>query len=232
MISELYFILKDLFLRSYCNYTQAILFENITEEEINEVETFVRDEMFNIILENGNATSIDATGAVIIDKKQMIEYFGDVYAMKPEKFRFQPGDRKFIKLIQQTITKTIEKKGRKRAMKHFGYTNEPPKKKFKGNENTDTECTKADINLASEMKANWVELVLCKLKSFAVPHNFINMFNESFVSVDTSGEKILKGGIVCVVCAMQKVSSQKKSNQIMCFVEINPVDCHGSYQIS
>lgn len=72
-------------------------------------------------------------------------------------------------------------------------------------------------NLASEMKAKLVELVLCKLKSFAVPHNFINMFNESFVSVDTSGEKILKGGIVCVVCyAESKQPKEIKPNNVFC----------------
>lgn len=198
-----------MFLCSYCNYTQAILFEHITEDDINEVEAFVRDEMLSIIYESSD--ELDADGNSKVDKQKMIDHFGELYALKPNQFRFQPGDRKFIKLIQQSITKTIEKKGRKKAMQHFGYTYEPPKKKML------KDIESVDTDLANTMKTRLFEQILDKLKSFAVPQNFIDMFNDSFVSIDTGEGKISKGGVVCVVCyAESEQPNEIKPNHVYC----------------
>lgn len=226
--SDLFCILKNLFLCSYCNYTQAILFEHITEDEITEVEAFVRNEMLNVILDNEE--SIDENGDTKVNKQKMIEYFGELYALKPEQFRFQPGDRKFIKLIQQTITTTIEKKGRKRAMQHFGYKCKPPAKKMlkdnqSGHSNTDDtkcataddECTTVDIDLKKKMKAKLFDSILDKLKTFKIPQNLIEMFNDSFISVYVGEDGMVKGDVVCVVCHAKKVQPKKnKPNHVYC----------------
>lgn len=105
-----------------------VLFEHITEEEIKEVEAFVRNEMLELITTK-NAENVDSNGSLFVDHKELVEHFGELYALKPTDFRFQPGDRKFIKLIQETIQTAIEKKGRKRAMQHFGYRQQRTKKK-------------------------------------------------------------------------------------------------------
>lgn len=175
----------------------------------------------------------DLNGNAKIDKKKLIEYFGELYALKPEKFRFQPGDRKFIKLIQQTITKTIETKGRKKAMQHFGCKYEPPKKKMlkdnqNGHSNTgDTKCTTANIecitantdltDLANEMKAKLFKQILDKLKTFAVPKKIIDIFNETFISVNTEDNEISEGNVVCVVCYAESKNPHKiKPTHVYC----------------
>lgn len=174
----------------------------MTEEDINEVEAFVRNEMSDIVFAN-NEEKDDGSTAVVVQKQKMIDHFGELYALQPEKFRFQPGDRKFIKLIQQTVTEAIEEKGRKRAMQHFGYKCAPSKRTAlnenqNGHINTDNAiCSATDADLVIEMKSKLFVLALAKLKTLAAPNNYIDVFTDSFVSVDTTDSQILQGGIVC-----------------------------------
>lgn len=89
-------------------------------------------------------------------------------------------------------------------MQHFGYKNEPEKKKIKCNENLhgkNTHEKKMGTDLEKQMKTKLVELILNKLKSFAVPHHLIDMFNESFVTVETRENTIEKGDrMYCLLC--------------------------------
>lgn len=183
--------------------------------------------MFDLILTKNAGNSINSNGDVIVDQNELIEHFGELYALKPNDFRFQPGDRKFINLIQQTIMNTIEKKGRKRAMQHFGYKHELPEKKKKKDNTDTTDLTQSgktkikdntdDTDLAQTMKTQLIKQIRNKLITCSIPNNLIEMFNESFVTVETQGNKIVKGGVVCVVCyAKSKQPKKIKPNNVHC----------------
>lgn len=194
---------------SYCNYTQAILFEHITEDDINEVEAFVRNEMLDIILANNGENNDNKI-------KLMEDYFGELYASRPALFRFQLGDRKFIKLIQRTVTETIEKKGRKRAMQHFAPKKcaAPKKKKFTENQygQSDTDdaiCSAADVDLVNEMKSKLFGLIMAKLKTLAAPTNCIDVSTDSFVTVHTTDSQMLRGDVVCPMCYVKNRQPRK-----------------------
>lgn len=210
--------MRKLFSYSYCNYTQAILFESLTEEEIKEVEAFVRNEMLDHILAK-NADNLDSNGSVIVPHQELVECFGELYALKPGDFRFQPGDLKFINLIQQTITMAIEQKGRKKAMQHFGYKQHRSKKEEKKSNETEhggsnnTKCITASTDMANKMKTKLFEQIADKLKAFAVPNQQIEMFDDSFISVKTHENKIVSGRVECIVCHAKK-NQQKKTNPI------------------
>lgn len=173
--------------------------------------------MLDLIIAKNSGESVDSNGSAIVGEQQMIEHFGEMYALKPNDFRFQLGDRKFIKLIIQTITNTIEKKGRKKAMQHFGYKDKLPRKKnIKCNKNEHT--AKMDLQMDSNtndshsekiMRAKLIKQISNKLKELAVPHHFIDMFNESFVTFETRENTIVNAGVICVVCHAKNVQSKK-----------------------
>lgn len=173
-----------------------------------EVEAFVRTEMLNLILMQSANTS-NSDDVVTVDKNEMIEHFGELYALKPNEFRFQPGDRKFIKLMHETITSAIEKKGRKRAMQHFGYRKEAPQmKKMKCNEIGLRNTTNSDNE--QSMKSKLIELISSKLKAFGVRKDLIDTFNESFVTVESIGSDTVRGSVMCVVCDSEIERAKKK----------------------
>lgn len=197
---------------SYCGFNNAILFENITEEDICSVEKFVREELLEVISTNAEATA--NADEFVMDEKQLIENFGQLYAMNPEKFRFQAGDRKFIQLVRDHIRCEIEKKGRKRALCHFAY-GQPNKKKQKDNEGKEVEN---DINSTkSSLKTKLTEQILRKMKMFAVPQSILDVFNESFVNVNVCENRDITGTVICVVCHTQSEHPENiKPKNVFC----------------
>lgn len=83
------------------------MFEDITEHDIGVVEHFVRDELVDFVESNPDN-----------GKQCMTDYFCEFYARCPRKFRFLPGDVKFIQKIRQHIH-DLKKKVLKKAFKHF-----------------------------------------------------------------------------------------------------------------
>lgn len=101
----------------FCGYGNVLLFKDISEEDINIVESFVRDELYEIISSNAEK-SIDADH-VLLEEKQLIDYFGELYALSPGKFRFQSGDKKLIQMVINHVQSIFEKKGTKKTFEHF-----------------------------------------------------------------------------------------------------------------
>lgn len=204
---------------SYCGFGNALLFEAIDEDDISAVENFARDELLQIISENAESTN--DTDDLIIQKEQLIENFGELYALKPQKFRFLPGDRKFIQLVKNNIRDQIKKKGRKRAMNHFGFRAE---KKKKENQKSQTECdlsidNDSDINCIDSISALKTKLhkqILENLTKCGVHQCMKDIFNESFVRVSIDNAKIT-GYVICVVCYVQSENPKNvKPKNVFC----------------
>lgn len=204
---------------SCCNFSEAILFESITDDDIEAVENFVRNDLLDIVLMKIGENTGD-TKTPTVDRKVMTDHFGHLYALQPHNFRFQLGDKKFIHLIKQTVLKTIEKKGRKRAMEHFGHKEKQSKKRKLNRVENDSlsakvEDTKRTTN--DELKAKLFANISDKLKTFAIPSHIREMFNESFVTVELNENNNVEGKIVCIVCYAESEQPESVSpNHVYC----------------
>lgn len=187
------------------------MFERINEADICAVETFVREDLLDIISTKAENSADEA----VVEHQQLIDNFGELYTLNPSKFRFQPGDKKFIQLVIDHIRSEILKKGRKRALRHFGYTTEPQKKiKL-----TIDESLKEDNDTFSDsaLKTKLFNQILQKLKVFSVPESILNFFNETFIIVNISENNTITGDVTCVVChAQNKRSTKIKPKKVYC----------------
>lgn len=71
-----------------------MLFKDLTEKDIEDVETTVRQ---RLLLNLKSKKQFD------VSESNMIKYFGDIYYSSPDHFKFQLGDRKIIRLMQSHI---------------------------------------------------------------------------------------------------------------------------------
>lgn len=203
-----------LFKRSYCGYNNVTSFETIDENDIREVEKFVREELLDFLKTNASSTNADQNS---LGKQQMIDHFGEFYAHCPSKFRFLPGDRKFIQNIQKHVHYIVNEKGPKKAFKHFSN-------KINGTEltkHTNDKVKKCDEMESSEftdngLKTKLYSLILDKLNELGVPLSTTTAFNESFISIANKNDKIT-GNVICIVCHLQSEDIENvRPKQVYC----------------
>lgn len=211
------------FSSSYCGFGNAFLFEQISEEDISAVEKFVREDLLDLISRNAEQ-SLNAEN-ILLDDEQMVENFGELYKGCPTKFRFQPGDRKFVLLIRDHIQREIGKKGRKKAMQHFGrQIDQKKKKKHKlDDEKLDkTVSSECDVEEIRDLKLKLLTQMVEKFKSFAVPQCMIDIFDETFVKVHVSKDKKIIGDVICVVRHAESEHPEKiKPKSVFCQTKRN-----------
>lgn len=198
---------------SNCGFNNAILFERISEHDICAVENFVREELLDIIKSNSEVTA--GADDVLLEDQLLKDNFGELYMLNPSKFRFQAGDRKFIQLVIDHIRLEIKKKGRKRALHHFGYKIDQPKKaKLTINKIVEgSDCT----DLFDMLKTKLFDQVLQKLKAHYVPESILNIFDKSFVKVDISENNDITGDVTCIVCYAQSEDPESiKPKSVFC----------------
>lgn len=225
---------------SYCGYANAVLFEKLDDNDINAVEEFVRNDLLDILLDDEQP--VDGS-EVLLDDEQMKNYFGELYASSPSKFRFMPGDRKFIKLIQNQIQLDIKKKGRKRALSC--YTDESVhaqklRRKRLINVKTENE-TKTDPSIDSGEVGNsdlgTIDMLATmlytriqnKLAQLRFPPSTLTEFNKTFVSVVKNVDGNIDASVVCFACYLQ---SETKENVHQCSVFLRTRNGKQSWVIS
>lgn len=81
-------------------------FGQITASQIDGVEKFVRESMQDYLIrktaEKINETDKDIETHyedVLLSDDLLVEHFGEIYALQPMEFRFQPGDRLLIEQL-------------------------------------------------------------------------------------------------------------------------------------
>lgn len=201
-----------LFECSYCGFNNATSFETIDENDIREVEKFVREELDKFIKTNADSTNANKNEH---DEQYMIKHFGQFYAQCPEQFRFLPGDRKIIQKIRDHIHDVINKKGRKKAFQHFNDKSNRFKAMQHSNEVSDQiTCSSTFAN--DEMKTKLYNLVSSKLIEFDVPLSTRSVFDESFITIANENNKTT-GEVICVVCHVQSKNPENiKPKQVYC----------------
>lgn len=71
-----------------------MLFKDLTEKDIEDVETAVRQ---RLLLNLKSKKHFDES------ESNMIKYFGDIYASSPDQFKFQLGDKKIIRIMHSYV---------------------------------------------------------------------------------------------------------------------------------
>lgn len=75
------------------------MFEQLTDEDIDEVQRFVRERFLTILK---SRKTFDES------ESNMTKYFGPEFASCPDQFKFQIGDLKLIKIIQSHVKKELQ----------------------------------------------------------------------------------------------------------------------------
>lgn len=189
------------------------MFEKINDHDITEVEKFVREELLDILASNAEVS--ENADVSVMDQQQLIDNFGELFMLNPQKFRFLPGDRKFIQLIGDHIRSEITRKGRKRALRHFGYEIERSKKsKIETDEIKENEIE--SIASQDDLKSKLFNQIRHQLKTLAVPESILDMFDETLVTLVNVGGKI-SGHVICIVCHLQsKDPATIKPHKVFC----------------
>lgn len=180
------------------------------------------------ILTTNAEQSVNADEA-LLDDEQLKQYFGELFASNPSKFRFLPGDRKFIQLVKDLIQRDIQKKGRKRALNRFGdKSKHPQKKNRKSSKNTagencsfsegDCKEESADsLNSVHMLKTMLYTYVQEKLSKLGIPSSVLSVFVKSFVSAVKNDDGTICGDVICVVCYAQSDTPEKvKPKSVFC----------------
>lgn len=75
------------------------MFQRINDEDILEVEQFVRERLLTILK---SKKTFDG------NEQNMEKYFGTNYATRPDEFKFEIGDKKLIKIIQSLVNREMQ----------------------------------------------------------------------------------------------------------------------------
>lgn len=190
-------------------------FESIDEDDICAVEKFVREELEDFIKKNADFPNADECS---LQKQQLIEHFGEFYAQYPKKFRFLPGDRKFIHKIQKHIHDVVNKKGRKKGFQHFSNkNNQLTSQAVKHTNELNKSGQIADSTFTDDgLKTKLFNLISDKLVESGVPLSMREIFDETFISIANENNK-LTGNVICVVCYVKSKNPESvKPKQVYC----------------
>lgn len=195
---------------SYCGFNNVTSFETIDDDDIGAVENFVREDLEDFIKSNEN---FKTNGK---ENQHMVEHFGEFYAQCPKKFRFLPGDLKFIKKIKEHIHDVVNKKGRKKAYQHFSNeTNRTKNAEYTVEVNQNDQITGSKF-IDNGLKKKLYDLISNKLVEFNVHPSTREIFDESFISIENKNNRTT-GNIICVVCHVQKKDSEHaKPKHVYC----------------
>lgn len=176
------------------------------------MEKFVREELEDFVNANADGTSDD-----VKNQRMMIEHFGEFYAKCPKKFRFLPGDRKFVQMIQNHIHGVVEKKGRKRAFQHFSSkVSRKDAIKYTSDKMNENDRLMDSKSINAGLKTKLYNLISDKLIELGVPLSTITLFDESFIQIAEENDKIT-GNVLCVACHLEsKHPESVKPKQVFC----------------
>lgn len=166
------------------NHGNVISIQNISDEDISAMERTVKDELDSWLVEN----TID---------KNLTEYFGEIYASKPDKFKFFSGNIKMIKRLSSHVEKTVAKEG-------YDY--------FKGifTSGADTQCRRASFESEVDKK----EDLFNKISDCLQPYGsdvVSRLTKEKIILKNENGS--LRGAVHCVLCESEDKNVNKRKRK-------------------
>lgn len=166
-------------------YGNAIELQELTDENIADIENKVKQRMLSVLEAEHNEVS----------KELRINWFGRFYWNTPEDFEFLSGEKKLIKRMINHIKENMSSGGKRSKI----YT----KKKAEPicMPATNTKKTEPCVDSETEKKIlfNKVNVMIQKMKIIDDDSSELYQFDISMVSVDVSSNAII-GKIVCIFC--------------------------------
>lgn len=195
-----------MFLR-LCGYANALTFKNITNDDIDSVENFIKNDALNYLssitaLNESERSGFVKEDEVLVDNQQ---YFGKLYASQPQNFRFQSGDRILIKALVERVKDIVDNNGINAGLKKFkNKKNIKTKSKSKKREsNTHYKL----ITLDEHLKIELTERVKKCMFSYGADKKF-NIHLENDINIDIVTvcveNGLINGTVRCIICDKEK----------------------------
>lgn len=199
-------------------FANVISFRKISDEDVTDVEEFIRTELLEILTTDAN-NSFGGDCDAIIDHEILVQHFGSRFASDTSNFKFERGDRIFINELVLHVKTVAEGAGinqfRMKRKKLRQHTKMAPKKVALECAATNGEnINKLEASLEAEhatnnenqltVKTQLIEKVKGCLESFKIE---ADDFEEEMVHVCFDDGKT-NGSIQCVVCEKNGVKSK------------------------
>lgn len=189
----------------------ASSFKEINDTHIDEVELFVREHMMDYLVRQTSEKLNESTKCVItddddvlVDKCQMIEHFGKLYASHPSNFRFQLGDRILIHQLVKHVKKIVDGDEENKGLKVF--KRKQNKKPYQLAKQSAAQPFTNNIS-CDKLKSDLIRRVCLQLHKANV--DLGNAVHGDFVEVQIKNGANPIGYVRCIICAMQKKNKNK-----------------------
>lgn len=223
--------IDSLFVNSDTGFANAFVFKNITDENITQIETFIRDESLNVRASNlsdsyGHCDPEQKCDA-LLDETEMIEIFGQKYAAAPSKFKFQLGEKMLIRELVKHVREIVDRGGENKGLHHFQERKRRAKQinaqhknkkhvdensvpfEFE-NESNGLATTKVELKLHhSELKSKLFSMCLQYFQAFYLDEQLIVQFDEHMIDMQFKNG-VLYGIITCILCKNDDSIKKKK----------------------
>lgn len=198
---------------SRCHFNNILNMLNLTNEDIGQIEKCVREDTL-AYLENKMKINFDCDE--VLHEDLLVDYFGDLYASDPTKFRFEIGDIKLINLVRDHIKSQYEKNG----AKYLRRFKEKKVRKMKPKNGVDSKSNDALIELSypeenddgndshsmncQSLSIQLVERLKVYLLKFKINASIIQQVNLNTVTVEVLERGGIIAGVYCMLCQKEK----------------------------
>lgn len=210
VISKLHTNLASFYLNSNARFSNALVFKDMDDTDIKNIETWIRTKTLNKLKEefNNSINQNNSDCEPLIDDGKMREYFGEAYANDPENFEFLPGDIKLIKYLVAHVKNLVDGKGKNKGLKLFQPKNAPSVSISKRMPITQNQQQPTEESPNEEIEDQI--LVVLKSTLFGKIMECMQLYkvnelvdlenvNESIVTIHRNGTQIY-GEVYCVLC--------------------------------
>lgn len=190
---------------SLCGYSNPISFKTVDENDILNVELFLRDKGQKLV--SNNECKLLSGNDALSSSDKMIDIFGELYAENPGEFQFMEGDKIFIREIVKHVKQLVDGDGPLTGLEQF----RPKKKKRINCDPTSTIALNVEVNdresdtqMNSQLSESQIETLKTELMRnacslFSSYDIDVNKWSIQLVNVEVTPKGIY-GYINCVLC--------------------------------
>lgn len=208
----MYFKIVSIICNRLCGFANPLSFKAITEIQIDDVEKFIREDMFDYLkrktaeeINQFDQSTLTNDEDVLISQEQLVQHFGEIYASAPEKFRFLSGDRLTIQQMVNHVKNLTEQKG----IKLFKTNHKSKPKHFPSKSFDQSACNTFDA-----LKRSLFEEITRCMKSYGADNLFdVNLdcdIHEDTVDVHNIEGVGIVGAARCVICDLENKKNKPR----------------------
>lgn len=200
-----------------CGFANPISFKKITDNNIRDVETFIKEKCLSI-LQNRLSDSFGGECDALVDEKQMTDHFGMYADADVRLFEFQAGDILLIKELVDHVNRIVDEKGLQHFRKRLGKEQKMAEtKRIKKNTNTDENDLKCQLR--QKVIAIFTAANRSNDSKFAVEE-----ITDNFVKINSENKSRIYGDIVCIAC-QNECTTKSKPKRVFFNIDRNGNGC-------